>query len=1219
MPPHVARSIPPPHRSRRTREFLPSVQALEPKLLMTFDPTAVMPPLAARAAIGDHGLAQHGFTHSQNFALQPLSATVRSDTLAHNAAAERMESRSAHKEATPSRQAALTSAAETSAPASDGGGDASIRPYAANAASSGASGSYFRSDSAYGSGSDSSDSGSDSGSGTDPGGGSGSSSGSGSGSGTIISTTTGSQFDSTTQFSGSNGETSWTSESSGYSETITSGDDGVGGTFSSDEKTTWDNFFTGDSLGNRTESEHSTYTYTFTDSGTTADGITYENKADDNSHTDSDGYTNADGTFHLVESAGEDASSSQHSVDDSSDSYDSTSDYHSTQTLHSDGSPTGYTNTSTDDSHGTSDVTTHEQGTDSDLTDDQSDDPLLVLISGSDNYDHSTENSGNWTHTASATSTSLSSGYTTGSSTVTDTDTGTDSAGDSVQGGDTFTSGAAIGTDSFTDVDSSSDEYDLSVTTTTQQVGNIISGGTSATFKADGTGKVKDEDQGTDSGDAGADTFDGTFQDQDSWTTDETASITYDGLGTTTTTGSINDTDSDSVSLNETEGDTSPISDSFIANDTETNDSSAKGSWSVTTSPDGTSTPTGSVTYDTQISDVASDSNNGIDNGDTFEKTDKSDFQEHDTETDNVDGSDNYLVMANGTDMSTFDLSGPDAGGTESLDESASDQWQSQVSGADAADGSGSSEFSASDSGDDSVTDNGSGSATTAIAGGTETDGVTLMETSSDDYTDSISGNATVDAYGQVSGNETYSSLDEGQDQTTLTDTGSESVSFGDGSEAAQYGVAMPSESDTFTLHGTTGDAYKITDSGSVQVGPTGTTGSDTLTSHVKGTATFGGDDAETATLGDGSVDHYSLHFSGMDTETVDETVASTLANDATITTQTSGTDIGSDTFDLTDSDATNDYTEDDSDSYDDPIGDAASAASGTTNAADVNSSGIQTAAAGAGDQNSSTHTGTPPGGYDSPTWAAVNGFFGNLWERSTYVPQTVWANTGTDDYSLAGRIYVTAGTTVGSLVGVTQVSDAFSQHDAVDGHEQSATERVFKGISGTVQLVTIGVGVAGKVTSSVLPTKVIAAPTIATEGIDATLNSVVSSASMRRMTIPNRIVRDDIDNYIASARKAFEEAGGTFIEHAGPAPFKEIGGKIYRVLGNMNYEKKVINLYDGHEIQDVVEELVHFRQAVRDGFWGTSQKMTAANRGFWESQIDNLFHNLGFIPRGRS
>ena len=101
-----------------------------------------------------------------------------------------------------------------------------------------------------------------------------------------------------------------------------------------------------------------------------------------------------------------------------------------------------------------------------------------------------------------------------------------------------------------------------------------------------------------------------------------------------------------------------------------------------------------------------------------------------------------------------------------------------------------------------------------------------------------------------------------------------------------------------------------------------------------------------------------------------------------------------------------------------------------------------------------------PPGGWDWPAADAVGGFFGNLWDRATYVPRTVWANTETPDYSLAGRVYVTAGTTVGSVVGVTQVSDAGADHAAVDAHPQSTGEKVVKGVFGVIQLLTAGAGV---------------------------------------------------------------------------------------------------------------------------------------------------------------
>jgi hypothetical protein len=56
-------------------------------------------------------------------------------------------------------------------------------------------------------------------------------------------------------------------------------------------------------------------------------------------------------------------------------------------------------------------------------------------------------------------------------------------------------------------------------------------------------------------------------------------------------------------------------------------------------------------------------------------------------------------------------------------------------------------------------------------------------------------------------------------------------------------------------------------------------------------------------------------------------------------------------------------------------------------------------------------------------------------------------------------RIYVAGGTGAASFVGVRQLSDTASTHDAVDGHVQSTCERVVKGIGGSVQLVGTAVG----------------------------------------------------------------------------------------------------------------------------------------------------------------
>lgn len=65
-----------------------------------------------------------------------------------------------------------------------------------------------------------------------------------------------------------------------------------------------------------------------------------------------------------------------------------------------------------------------------------------------------------------------------------------------------------------------------------------------------------------------------------------------------------------------------------------------------------------------------------------------------------------------------------------------------------------------------------------------------------------------------------------------------------------------------------------------------------------------------------------------------------------------------------------------------------------------------------------------------------------------------------------------------------------------------------------------------------------------------------------------------------------------------------------------MNYWERTIQLYDGHEIQDAVEELAHFRQAVRDGYRGKPGALPDEVRQIWERQIDTLFGSLGLVPR---
>ena len=63
---------------------------------------------------------------------------------------------------------------------------------------------------------------------------------------------------------------------SGSDEGGDSGDDGAGGTWTESWQSTWSNSSASDDQGNTSSESKTTYTYTFTDSGTTSDGSTYQ-------------------------------------------------------------------------------------------------------------------------------------------------------------------------------------------------------------------------------------------------------------------------------------------------------------------------------------------------------------------------------------------------------------------------------------------------------------------------------------------------------------------------------------------------------------------------------------------------------------------------------------------------------------------------------------------------------------------------------------------------------------------------------------------------------------------------------------------------------------------------------------------------------------------------------------------------------------------------------
>jgi hypothetical protein len=116
-------------------------------------------------------------------------------------------------------------------------------------------------------------------------------------------------------------------------------------------------------------------------------------------------------------------------------------------------------------------------------------------------------------------------------------------------------------------------------------------------------------------------------------------------------------------------------------------------------------------------------------------------------------------------------------------------------------------------------------------------------------------------------------------------------------------------------------------------------------------------------------------------------------------------------------------------------------------------------------------------------------------------------------------------------------------------------------------------------------------------------------SASGQRIRIPTRVAGETIQKYIDESTELFRRADGRFIDVDGPGPN---GGL---TLARINFKDKIIYRFRGAEIQDTVEELLHFRQAQKAGLWGRGG-VSKTMLELWETQVDNLFRNLGFVPR---
>jgi hypothetical protein len=134
---------------------------------------------------------------------------------------------------------------------------------------------------------------------------------------------------------------------------------------------------------------------------------------------------------------------------------------------------------------------------------------------------------------------------------------------------------------------------------------------------------------------------------------------------------------------------------------------------------------------------------------------------------------------------------------------------------------------------------------------------------------------------------------------------------------------------------------------------------------------------------------------------------------------------------------------------------------------------------------------------------------------------------------------------------------------------------------------------------------------------LDLNRETLLNSASRQRYKILNRIVDDEVKSFIAENEALYYKNGGKpiiFANHRGPTIVEE--GKTYRKYGTTRVNSKQIILFEGWTEQDALEELVHFRQALRDGYWGSAMVVSDSVKKLWEKQVDTFFKNLGLIPQ---
>jgi hypothetical protein len=110
-------------------------------------------------------------------------------------------------------------------------------------------------------------------------------------------------------------------------------------------------------------------------------------------------------------------------------------------------------------------------------------------------------------------------------------------------------------------------------------------------------------------------------------------------------------------------------------------------------------------------------------------------------------------------------------------------------------------------------------------------------------------------------------------------------------------------------------------------------------------------------------------------------------------------------------------------------------------------------------------------------------------------------------------------------------------------------------------------------------------------------------------MRIPTRVAGETIQKYVDDSMALFHKASGKVIR------LDQIGPNAGKTVAQINFKNKIIYTFRGSTQQDLVEELLHFRQAQKAGYWGRGG-VPKSMLDLWERQVDTLFKNLGFVPQ---